>query len=322
MRGVRGGRGMRPAATRQDRGARGPRALVVGLVLAVVALAGCSSPAVTPAPGQISVVTTTTVLADLVRQIAGSHAVVTSLVPKGGDVHTFDPRPSSMRAVSSAAVIIRNGLGLDDWVASMVANTGTKAPIVAVGEDLAGVTYLAGQGGSSVNPHIWMNVANTERIVERIAAELEAADVPNAQAYADVATAYEAQLAALDAELHARMATIPAANRTVIAFHDAFPYLADAYGLHIDGTIVSAPGQDPSAGSLADLVGAIRRDNVKAVFTEAQFNDELARTIAAETGVEVVSGLYDDTIGDAPLDSYVAIMRHDVEQVAKALGGS
>jgi ABC-type Zn uptake system ZnuABC Zn-binding protein ZnuA len=106
-----------------------------------------------------------------------------------------------------------------------------------------------------------------------------------------------------------------------VSFHDAFPYFADAYGLTIDGTIIAAPGQDPSAGSMADLVQAIRRDHVKAVFAEAQFNDELARTIASETGAEVVSGLYDDTLGDAPLDSYLAIMRSNVDRVVGALGG-
>jgi ABC-type Zn uptake system ZnuABC Zn-binding protein ZnuA len=194
---------------------------------------------------------------------------------------------------------------------------------VAAGEDLPGVTYLPGEGAAnSVNPHVWMNVANAERMAAKIATALVAADPAGAQAYASSAAAYEAQLAALDAQLHARMATIPEANRTVVAFHDAFPYLADAYGLRIDGTIISAPGQDPSAGSLADLVVAIRRDSVKAVFTEAQFNDELARTISAETGVAVVSGLYDDTLGDAPLDTYAAIMRRDVDEVVRALGGT
>ena len=298
------------------------RSLLLAVVLAAVAVAACSTPGPAASPGQISVVATTTVLADLVHQVAGSRAAVTSLVPKGGDVHTFDPRPSSLRAVASASLIVRNGLGLDDWVANMVVNTGTSAAIVAAGEDLPGVTYLPGEGAANtVNPHVWMNVANAERMVAKIATALTAADPAGAQAYLDGATAYEAQLTALDTELHARMTTIPAANRTVVAFHDAFPYLADAYGLRIDGTIISAPGQDPSAGSLADLVGAIRRDNVKAVFTEAQFNDELARTIATETGVEVVSGLYDDTLGDAPLDSYAAIMRRDVDEVVLALGG-
>jgi ABC-type Zn uptake system ZnuABC Zn-binding protein ZnuA len=300
-----------------------PRRLLPALVVAAAVVAGCASPGPSPGPGPITIVTTTTVLADLVRQVGGSHVVVTSLVPKGGDVHTFDPRPSSMRAVASAALIVRSGLGLDDWLSGLVVNTGTSAKVVAAAEDLPGVTYLAGLGGSgTVNPHVWMNVANAERMVERIAGALEEADPPNAHAYADAATTYRAELTALDAELRSRMATIPAANRTVIAFHDAFPYLADAYGLRIDGTIVAAPGQDPSAGSMADLVAAIRRDGVTAVFTEAQFNDELARTIAAETGVHVVSGLYDDTVGDPPLDSYVSIMRWDVDRVASALGGS
>ena len=314
------------ATGRRRAGSAGARALGLSMLLALlvaVLVTGCSAPGTTAAPGQITVVTTTTVLADLVHQVAGSRALVTSLVPKGGDVHTFDPRPSSLRAVASATLNVRNGLGLDDWVANMVVNTGTAAPVVAACEELPGVTYLPGQGGSgTINPHVWMNVANTEQIVAKIATALAAADPAGAQTYASGATAYEAQLASLDAEFRTRMATIPAANRTVVAFHDAFPYLADAYGLRIDGTIVAAPGQDPSAGSLADLVVAIRRDSVKAVFTEAQFNDELARTIAAETGVQVVSGLYDDTLGDPPLDSYAGIMRRDVDEVVRALGGT
>jgi ABC-type Zn uptake system ZnuABC Zn-binding protein ZnuA len=296
--------------------------LIARIVLAlafVASVAACSAPAASDSP-QVSVVTTTTVLADLVHQIAGDRVSVTSLVPKGGDVHTFDPRPSSLRAVAGASLIVRNGLGLDDWVAGMVTNTGTKAPVVAAGEDLPGVTYLRSESGT-VNPHVWMNVANTTKMVAKIADALAAADPAGAQAYADGAKAYQAKLESLDAEIRARMATIPTADRTVVSFHDAFPYFADAYGLTIDGTIIAAPGQDPSAGSMADLVQAIRRDHVKAVFAEAQFNDELARTIASETGVEVVSSLYDDTLGDAPLDSYTAIMQSNVDRVVAALGG-
>lgn len=300
---------------------RGVAALLAA-VAALTLLAGCATPAATPVPGQISVVTTTSILADFVRQVGGDRVMVTSLVPKGGDVHTFDPRPSSLRAVAGAALVVRNGLGLDDWVTSMVANTGTNAPSIAAAEDLSGVTYLQGAGeAGTVNPHVWMDPVNAAVMAEKIAGALAAADPAGAAVYTAGARAYGEQLATLEAETHAVMDAVPAANRTVIAFHDAFPYFADAYGLHIDGTIVAAPGQDPSAGSVADLVTAIRRDGVKAVFTEAQFNDELARAIAAETGVAVVSNLYDDTLGDAPLDTYVAIMRWNVGHVAAALGG-
>ena len=85
------------------------------------------------------------------------------------------------------------------------------------------------------------------------------------------------------------------------------------------GTVVDAPGQDPSAGEVADLVAVIEAQRVKAIISEAQFSDDLVRTIADETGATVVSDLYDDTLGDPPVDSYVGLMRYDTEQIVSAL---
>ncbi len=115
------------------------------------------------------------------------------------------------------------------------------------------------------------------------------------------------------------MATIPPGNRTVISFHDAFPYFAARYGLTIDGSIVDAPGQDPSAAQVAAIVKVVREKGVKAIFAEAQFNEDLARTIADETGARVVSSLYTDSVGDAPQDTYVGMMRWNVDQVLEVL---
>ena len=332
MRGVRGGgRDMRPDARHgggcgSDDASRrnAPRRLAAVVVLALSLLvAGCgASASPSLAPGTVRVVTTTTILADLVRQVGGTHVSVTSLVPRGGDVHTFDPRPSSLRAVAGADLVIRNGLGLDDWLAALVRNTGTTATVLAVAENLPGVTYLTGTGAEgTVNPHVWLNPMYAAAMVDRIAAVLAGIDPADGAAFTAGAAAYRAVLVALDADARARLAAIPAADRTVIAFHDAFPYFAAAFGLVIDGTIVASPGQDPSAGTMARLVDVVRADHVRAIFSEAQFNDELARTIAAETGVKVVSDLLDDTVGDAPLDSYAAIMRWDVDRVLEALSG-
>jgi ABC-type Zn uptake system ZnuABC Zn-binding protein ZnuA len=296
--------------------------LAAAIVALSVTAAGCGAAAPTRAPGTVRVVTTTTILADLVAQAGGAHVNVTSLVPRGGDVHTFDPRPSSLRAVAQADLVIRNGLGLDDWLASLVANTGTGATVVAAAENLPGVTYLAGTDAEgAVNPHVWLNPLYAAAMVDRIAEALATEDPADAGAYAANAAAYRAVLVALDTDARARLATIPASDRIVIAFHDAFPYFADAFGLVLDGTIVASPGQDPSAGAIAHLVEVVRTDHVRAIFSEAQFNDELAQTISAETGIRVVSNLLDDTVGDPPLDSYVAVMRWDVDQVLGALTG-
>ena len=83
--------------------------------------------------------------------------------------------------------------------------------------------------------------------------------------------------------------------------------------------IVSAPGQDPSAGELAALIDAIRQSGVRVILSEVQFSDELARTIAAETGATVVSDLYTDSLGDPPVDTYAGMLRYDVDRIVGAL---
>lgn len=301
--------------------------LMLGAVLASLLVAACGnagpagSPTPTPGPDAIPVTATTTVFADLVAQVGGTRVQVSSLVPKGGEVHTFDPDPRDIQNVASAKLIVRNGLGLDDWLESLVRDSGSTAPVLTLGENLDGVTYLQGDNGA-VNPHLWMNVAYAERYVDRIADELASIDPSGAEDYRQRAAAYKATLAELDTSIRDRIATIPAADRIVVSFHDAFPYFAAAYGLTIAGNIVNVPGQDPSAGQVAALVESIRTSRVSAIFAEAQFNDALAVTIADETGVPVVTDLYDGTLGDPPADTYVGMMTWDADRIVAAISGS
>jgi manganese/iron transport system substrate-binding protein len=310
---------------RLTRGSR--RSLVVGGIAVALLAGACGSETAagsatpTPNPGAVPVVATTTVFADLVAQVGGPRVRASSLVPKGGEVHTFDPDPSDIQNVADAKLIVRNGLGLDDWLESLVRDAGTDAPVVVLGENLNGVSYVEGDNGS-VNPHLWMDVAYTERYVDRIADALANVDPAGAEEYRRRAADYNTTLAKLDASIRDRLAAIPPADRTVVSFHDAFPYFAAAYGLTIAGNIVNAPGQDPSAGQVAALVDSIRSSGVSAIFAEAQFNDALAVTISDETGVQVVTDLYDGTLGDPPADSYVGMMTWDADRIVSAITGS
>jgi ABC-type Zn uptake system ZnuABC Zn-binding protein ZnuA len=298
---------------------RGLAALLIALTAAACGTGGSKAGAGAP----VKVITTTTIFADMVRQVGGDRVSVESLVPRGGEVHTFDPTPGDIRRITEAHLAFRNGLGLDDWLASLIEDAGTTAPLVALGEDLPGTTLIAGgeASGEAVNPHLWMNVAYGSLYAGRIADELTKVDPAGAADYRDGLATYQARLAALDADARDRLGAIPAANRTVVSFHDAFPYFAAAYGLTVDGTIVDAPGQDPSAGAIAALVDGIRTKGVRAIFAEAQFNPDLAQTIATETGATVVANLYTDSVGDPPQDAYESMMRWNVDQVVAALGG-
>ena len=315
---------------RTQQGRLAPPGLSILLLTAVLIASACGSSSgdaratggadgPTPAPDALQVVTTTTIFADLVRQVGGSAVSVESLVPKGGEVHTFDPTPTDVQKIGGAHLIFANGLGLDDWLTSLASDAGASAPIVRLAEDLPGVTYLAGTEGAGPNPHLWLNVAYVSKYVDRIESALSGVDPARASEFRANADAYRAVLDALDTEIRDRIQALPPASRVVVSFHEAFPYFAAAYGLTVVGSIVAAPGQDPSAGALADLIAKIRSSGARAIFAEAQFSPKLAETIAGETGASVVTDLYTDTVSDAPADTYVGMMRSNLDRILAAL---
>jgi ABC-type Zn uptake system ZnuABC Zn-binding protein ZnuA len=266
------------------------------------------------------VVATTTVFADLAKQVGGAHVQAASLVPRGGDVHTFEPRPGDLKTIARAKLLLMNGLGLDDWLEKTITTASAAGtPLVKLGEGLTDVELLPGEDPGTKNPHLFMDVTYTERYVDEIAAALQRVDPANATDYARGATAYQSRLAALDASVRHKIATIPEANRRIVTFHDAFPYYAREYGITIVGTAVAAPGQDPTAAYTAKLIDEIKASGVKAIFSESQFPTKLVDQLAAETGVKVVANLYDDSIGDPPADTYEGVITWDTDQLVGAL---
>jgi manganese/iron transport system substrate-binding protein len=284
-----------------------------------------TSPAPTTAVDPLNVVASTTVLADLVRQVGGERVNVHALIPAGRDVHTFDPAPSDALTLAGADLLVMNGVGLDEWFEDLANDVAPEVALVEVGEDLDGVEYLEGDAddddghGHAFNPHLWLDVSNARRYAERITATLVDIDPDHRDAYESNAAAFDARLAELDGWIRDELADLPADNRRVVSFHDAFPYFAHAYDIEIVGVVVESPGQEPSAGELASLISAIREASVRAILTEIQFSDRLAQVIADETGVSVIDDLYTDSLGDAPLDTYEAVMRWNVERILEGL---
>ncbi len=283
----------------------------------------------------LRVVATMTVLADLVAQVGGDLVTVTPLVPVGGEVHTFDPSTSDVVTISEADLVVMNGLGLDEWLRDLAQNAGTaEVPIVELAEDLEGVDYLEPAGhdeeedhaeeeedhaGETANPHLWLDVTYAQKYVEKLIETLKEVDPDDAAGYDANGAAYLQRLTELETWVQHQMATVPSENRRVVSFHEAFPYFAAAYDLEIVGTIIDAPGQDPSAGQIATLIEGIRDGGVAAIFAESQFPSSLTQTISDETGVAVVTDLYNDSLGDPPVDTYVGLITWDVERIVEAL---
>jgi manganese/iron transport system substrate-binding protein len=293
---------------------------LVALTFGAIALVGCTAPSASTS-ATLQVVTTTSVFADMISNVGGDRITVTALVPHHADVHTFQPSPADVRTVAGARLLIMNGLGLDDWLRDTIVNASAAGtPLVELGPGLSGVELLPGEEPGTQNPHLWMSVPYAKGYVGEIEAALVSADPANADAYHQGANAYRARLDTLDQSIRAKIATIPAAERRLVTFHDAFPYFAREYGLEIVGVAVEAPGQDPSAAEVVALIEAIKAAHVKAIFSEDQFPTQLVDQLAASTGAKVVADLYDDSLGDPPVTSYEAVMSWDVDQLVKALG--
>ena len=295
--------------------------VLVAAAVAAIGLSACGPGLSSGAPGStVSVVTTTTVFADMISNVGGAYVHVTSLAGKNADVHTFEPKPADIQTIANAKLLVMNGLGLDDWLERAITNgSASGTPLVKLGVDLPSVELLPGEGPGTQNPHLWMDVKYAELYVDRIATALKSVDPAHARPYDNQAVAYKARLETVDAGVRSKIAAIPEANRRIVMFHDAFPYFAREYGITIVGVAVEAPGQDPSAGYSAELIRAIRDAGVKAIFSESQFPTKLLDELASETGAKVVANLYDDALGDPPVTSYEALIGWDVDQLVTAL---
>jgi len=292
----------------------------IGVAL-VVLLVACSSPS---APGgRTSVVATTTVLADLAVQVAGPDATVDALAPAGASIEDFAPKPEDAKRIANARVILVNGLALDRWVEPLLRNASKDARIVTLSDDLPrlGVGESANPDiNANGNPHYWFDVKYAKVYVERIRDALVTADPTHSAGYQSRATSYLADLDRLDAEIRANVAQIPPARRKLVTSHDAFPYYAAAYGLSVVGFTQPEEGKEPSPAELADLVALVKKEQVPAIFSEAQVSPRLAETLAREAGLKtIVTDLPTDSVGAPPADSYLGMMRVVTDKIVQAL---
>jgi zinc/manganese transport system substrate-binding protein/manganese/iron transport system substrate-binding protein len=269
-------------------------------------------------------VASTSVLADFVRQVGGDRlGGVRSVVPAGVDVEDYEPRPEDLQALGQSQLLVMNGLALDRWVPKLVqaANPSVSTLVLSDGLPVLGVGASEDQDiAQNGNPHFWLDPHYAKMYVQRIHDRLASLDPEGAATYDANTAAYLAQLDELDHAIQQQVATIPPDNRKLVTFHEAFPYFAARYGFQLIGVITPSPGQEPSAGELAQLIETVKAAHVKAVFSEAQFSPRLTQTLAQEAGVqEVVTDLYSDSLGDPPADSYVGMMRYDVQRIVQAL---
>ncbi|MCY4519374.1 MAG: metal ABC transporter substrate-binding protein [Caldilineaceae bacterium] len=176
----------------------------------------------------------------------------------------------------------------------------------------------------SEDPHFWFDPLRVRAAVTGLAQVMGTADPEHAATYADRAARYGLELDELHAWITEQVSMLPPEHRVLVTSHDSFQYFAQLYGFEVVGTIIPSVGteMEVGAGMLAQLVDTIRDRGVNAIFTETTvMTDKLAAGIAQEAGVAVVVQLYTGSLGgpDSGAETYLDMMRHNVETIVQAL---
>ena len=332
---------------------------IIPLALALMASTGCArptprvqDPATTPpamdaplapqsgaaeavAPA-LRVVATTSILGEVVREVAGGAIELTQLLPPGTDPHGYQPSPADAVALEQASLVFVSGFDLEESLAPMLADLpeGTRVSASAGirprslaasegSEQVSGDDHAAGDDpGAGADPHVWLDPGNVAHWAETIAATLGERDPSRAASYRSNAEAYIVRLAALDAWIETRLSGLPPERRLLVTDHADLGWFCDRYGFEQIGTVI--PGfsslAEPSAGNLAALEDRIAALGAPAIFVGAELNPDLAAQVAADTGIRLVT-LYVGALSgpDGPAATYEALMRYNVEAIVAAL---
>jgi zinc/manganese transport system substrate-binding protein len=285
------------------------RALLLGLLAPVQGWAA-----------EAGVVATFSVLADMVRQVSGGLANVTSLVPADTDAHAYQPAASDSRALTAAALLVENGFGLEGWMARLGAASGFQGIRVVAS---TGVTPRLMREGAitSLDPHAWQDPRNGAIYVHNIAEGLAKADPGHADTYRANAARYRTEIERTDAWIANLLSPIPAAARRIITTHDAFGYYGDRYGISFLAVEGLSTDAEPSAKAIAALVAQIRREKATTVFLENMTDPRLAGMLARETGATLSGPLYSDALSkpDGPAPHYLDMLRYNTTLFERAM---
>jgi ABC-type Zn uptake system ZnuABC Zn-binding protein ZnuA len=263
----------------------------------------------TPNQQPLSVVTTTALLADLVKNVGGDLVSVTALVPPGADVHSFQTTPADNVEISRAAMVVSNGGGLDQFLDQVIQRSTSDGTVhILVGKALLEL--------DDEDPHFWQNPVFAVRYVESIRDGLIAADPTNADDYQGNFTEYKDRLTKLDFDIASTLNTVDPTRRHLITFHDAFGHLAKRYGWQVT-SLVGSDASQVSPGPVVEILEKVREQGLTAVFAEPQFNSDLLEKAAEEAEVEI-GPIYSD-VQDGEVANYIDMMLFNAKSLARLL---
>lgn len=280
------------------------------------------------AAAPLRVVTTTSMVTDLVRQVADGRAEVEGLMGPGVDPHLYKPTASDVLKLQRADVIFYNGLVLEGKMTDVFTKLArTKRQVYAVTEAVPEERLLQPpEMAGHHDPHVWFDIELWGRCVPVVAEGLAAADPANREHYLARGREVQAEFARLHQWAMAKAAELPPERRVLVTSHDAYNYFGRAYGFTVVGLQGISTVTEAGLADVARLTDYIREKGIKALFVESSVSHATIERVAADSGARIGGELFSDAMGTPgqiengyDLGTYEGMIKHNLNTIVEAL---
>ena len=264
----------------------------------------------------IRVVTSFSILEDLVKELGGQYVSVVNLVGRNSDAHMYQPKPSDAVAIAKADLVVFNGLGFEGWIPRLIKNSGYKNQQIIASRGVDAI-----KNGKEIDPHAWQSFHNIRLYIQNISQMLIQLRPQHVEALTKRQQKYLDSVSNLEQRLKKQFANIPPNKRIVVTSHDAFGYLGREFKIQFLAPLGLSLEVEASAEDVAAIIDQIREQSVKALFVENINNPRLLELISAETNVTIGGRLYSDALSEVegPASTYLKMMRYNIESLINRL---
>ncbi len=298
--------------------------LLLGILPWMLGCGGTNSTAPPAATAQpLTVVATFVPMYEFTKAVAGNKAQVEILVPPGSEVHDYQMKPEDLKKLAQAKLLIKNSLGLDDFADGLISSSGNAdlkvvnasqgVKPLSQAEELAPIVKSDKERLS--NSHVWLDPIRAQQQIRNIRDALSAIDPSHSESYKSNAESYVDKLQTLDQEYKKALALT--SKKEFITFHDAFPYMADRYGLK-QLAIIAIPEDELTPEDVKKTVEAAKKYEVKVLLSEPGVDNKLFTTLSKDLNINVKT-LDSLEHGTLDPDYYFKVMRANLEVLREAL---
>ncbi len=277
--------------------------------------------------GPLNIVTTTGIIEDVVENIVGDSAEVSTLMGPGTDPHLYKPTPGDIELLDEADVIISNGLHLEGKMADMLEKYGLEKPVIKVSDGIEKAELIkSADFDDSFDPHIWFDTQIWMNGMEYVAKELARIEGDTSGYFVNNFEAYKEQVEELDQSIRSSLASISDSSRVLITSHDAFSYFGRRYGIEVKGIQGVSTLSEVGLKDISNMVDFVIDRKIKSIFVETSTSDKTAQSIvdgAKDKGYELsLDGpLYSDALGEPDSDggNYIGMIKANVQVIVDGL---